>query len=342
MAPQRKERSTDLRLLVIRHFENGDSYAKIAEKTFIPRSSIQYIIEKYKKTKCVLNLKGRGRKRKTTTAVDRIIQRKIKVDRRKSASVVKEELEKELGVIIHPNTVRNRIHEIGLYGRVARKKPLVNKPNRTKRIKYAKEMMEKSFSYWKDVLWSDESKFNLFGSDGKVMVWRSKTEEFSPQCTVPTVKHHGGSVMVWGCFARGGVGNLHFIDGTMDRFVYREILQKNLRQSAQKLGFGNQIVFQHDNDPKHTSAVVRNWLKEKHIEVLRWPPFSPDLNPIEHVWDELERRMKKHQPKNKDELKQYLLQEWLAIGTDVTEKLVDSVPNRLYECVRMKGYPTRY
>ncbi|CAF1541910.1 unnamed protein product [Rotaria magnacalcarata] len=342
MAPRRKEHSSDIRSLVIQHFENGDSYSTIATKTLLPRSTIQYIIKRYKTTKCILNVKGQGRKRKTTAGVDRIIQRKIKVDRRKSALSVKLELEKELGVKIHANTVRNRMHEIGLYGRVARKKPLVNKVNRTKRIQYAKTMLEKPFGSWKEVLWSDESKFNLFGSDGKVMVWRSTKEEFSPHCTVPTVKYQGGSVMVWGCFSRAGVGNLHFIDGTMDRFMYREILEKNLMESANKLGLSNDFIFQHDNDPKHRAVFVNDWLKKKQIQVLKWPSFSPDLNPIEHLWDELERRMKKHQPKNKDELKRYLLHEWAGIGRDVTEKLVDSVPNRLYECVKMKGYPTRY
>ena len=238
-----------MRSLVVKHFENGDSYAVIAKKTLLPRSTVQYIIKRYKNTKCIVNMRGRGRRRKTTAAVDRIIQRKIKADWRKSASSVKVELEKEYGVIIHANTVRNRIHEIGLYGRVARKKPLLNKDNRTKRIRYAKTMLEKSFSYWKDVLWSDESKFNLFGSDGKIMVWRSTNEEFDPRCTAPTVKYQAGSVMVWGCFSRVGVGNLHFIDGIMDRFMYREILEKNLTESARKLGLGPNFVFQHDNDP---------------------------------------------------------------------------------------------
>ena len=167
-------------------------------------------------------------------------------------------------------------------------------------------------------------------------------EEYHSKCTVPTVKHNGGSVMVWGCFSRSGVGNLCFIEGNMDRFLYREILRKNLLQSCQKLGLENSFVFQHDNDPKRTAGLVKDWLKQKKIETLNWPPFSPDMNPIEHLWDELERRMKKHHPKNKEELKEILLKEWNNIGTDVTEKLVDSVPNRLYECVRMRGYPTRY
>ena len=143
-----------------------------------------YIIKRYKKPKCILNVKGRGRKRKTTATIDRFIQRKIKVDRRKSALSVKVELENEFGVIIHANIVRNRMHEIGLYGRVACKKPLVNKVSRTKRIQYAKTMMKKPFGYWKDVLWSDESKFNRFSSVDKAMVWMSTNKELSPQCTV--------------------------------------------------------------------------------------------------------------------------------------------------------------
>jgi transposase len=342
MAPKKREHSTDLRSLVIEHFLHGDSYAVIAKKVLIPRPTVQSIIQKYKRTKCIVNLPGRGRKRKTTAVVDRIIQRKIKVDRRKSTSVVRSEIENELGVSVHTNTIRNRLHEIGFYGRVARKKPLVNKVNRVKRIAYAKTMMKMPFVYWEKVLWSDESKFNLFRSDGKSMVWRTPGEEFDPKCTVPTVKYNGGSVMVWGCFARSGVGNLYFIDGILDRFRYREILEENLLRSAQKLGLDEQFVFQHDNDPKHTSGIVKEWLKEKKVETLKWPAFSPDLNPIEHIWDELERRMKKHHPTNREMFKEMLLREWNSIGVDVTEKLVDSVPNRLYECVRGHGYPTRY
>ena len=123
----------------------------------------------------------------------------------------------------------------------------------------------------------------------------------------------------------------------MDRFLYREILRKNLLQSCQKLGLENSFVFQYDNDHKHTAGVVKDWLKQKKIETLNWSPFPSDMNPIEHLWDELGRRMKKHHPKNKEELKEIILKVWNNISTDVTEKLVDSV-RIVYEC----GYPTRY
>ena len=162
------------------------------------RPTVQSIIKKYKNTKCIGNLFGRGRKRKTTATTDRLIQRK-------SARTVTSELEKDLGILISESTVQRRAHEVGLFGRVARKKPYVNKNNRLKRLKYAKEMLRKPLGFWDTIVWSDESKFNLFGSDGRIMVWRSRDEEFDPKCTVPTVKHGGGSVMIWGYFTKKGV-----------------------------------------------------------------------------------------------------------------------------------------
>ena len=175
------------------------------------------MIEKQKSTKCTGNLFGRARRRKTT---DRPIQHKVKLDRRKSTSAVKVEIENELGISLHVDTIRNRAHETRLFGRVAHQKPYVNKINRGKRLKFAKEILEKLSSFWESVIWYDESKFNLFGSDGKVMVQRTPGEEFDPKCTVPTVKHSGGSVMVWDCFTRRGVGKLCVLDRIMDRFYY--------------------------------------------------------------------------------------------------------------------------
>ena len=118
MAPKKKEYSFDLRETVIKHFLNGDSEHDIAGKMIIPRNSVHYIITKYKKTKCIENIIGRGRKRKTSMHLDRIIQRKVKVDRQKSASSVKIDIESELGITISEQTVRRRLHEIGLKERV--------------------------------------------------------------------------------------------------------------------------------------------------------------------------------------------------------------------------------
>ena len=97
-----------------------------------------------------------------------------------------------------------------------------------------------------------------------------------------------------------------------------------------------------DNDEKHTSVLVKDWLRNNDIQVMQWPSSSPNLNPIEHLWDVFEDRVKKHHSKNKTELTLHLIEEWSKIELSVLAKLFDSVPSRLNECIRMKGYATRY
>ena len=148
----KKEYSSDLCQLVIKHFLNGDSEREIAKKVLIPRDSVHYIIAKYKSTKCIGNLMGRGRRRKTSAHTDLTLQRKVKTNRRKSTASVKAELKNELKVIISETTVRHRLHEVGLYRRVALKKPYVNKINRRKRLEYAKNYRAKPLDFWNKVL----------------------------------------------------------------------------------------------------------------------------------------------------------------------------------------------
>ena len=207
-------------------------------------------------------------RRKTTAHLDRVIQRKIKANRRKSALAVKTEIQTELNITVSESTIRLQAHEIDLYDRVARKKPLVTKANRGKRVRYARKYQEKPLDFWNSVLWSDESKFNLFGSDGKIMVWRTSKEEYSSTCTVLTVKHGDGNVKCWRCFSASGVGNSVFIDGNMTGEMYHIILDSNLLQSVEKLKMDNEWIFQHDNDPKQRAAIVNNWLNRNGIKQL--------------------------------------------------------------------------
>ena len=156
MVPKRKESSNDLRSLVIKHFQSRDSQREVETKTSLPRETVRDIINKYTRTKCIGNLFDRGRKEKTTTTTDRMIQRILKKDRRTSPEKMAAEIKKQLDISLSAQSVRNRAHEIGMFGRVARKKPYVNKVNRIKRFKVAKEMLQKPLDFWHTVIWSDE------------------------------------------------------------------------------------------------------------------------------------------------------------------------------------------
>ncbi|GBM49407.1 Transposable element Tc1 transposase [Araneus ventricosus] len=126
------------------------------------------------------------------------------------------------------------------------------------------------------------------------MVWRRKNEELNPRNLVGTVKYGGGGVLVWGCTSASGLGNLVFINDIMDHALYLNILRYNLKLSAQNFGIGNTFVFHQDNDPKHMAHNIRLRCLSNCPQNLKTPPHSPDLNSIEHMWRELEVRVRKH------------------------------------------------
>lgn len=116
--------------------------------------------------------------------------------------------------------------------------------------------------------------------------------------------------MVWGCIAANGVGNLVFIDEIMKKESYLDIIKNNLHSSAHKLGSEGRFYFQQDNDPKHTAYIVKQWLLYNTPQMLHTPPQSLDLNPIEYIWEELERQIRKRPITNRPDLKERLVQEY--------------------------------
>jgi transposase len=343
MAYKKKEVSGDIRKRIVMMAKDGYTQRKISEILNVPKSTVGYIVKKHNDTGLISNKPGRGRKSLITSRMKSLIVRKVKQNRRQSAQSLVEEISESYGIKVSDQTVRNTIHQAGLHGRVARKKPHLSIKNIRKRLQFAKEYHSKPKDYWNQVIFSDESKFNISGSDGRVIVWRGTHEEYSSGCIRQTVKHGGGGVMVWGCMAASGVGRLVFIDDILTAAKYLVILQENLNASALELGLKRSWIFQQDNDPKHTAKIVKAYLDKKYKNrVLPWPAQSPDLNPIEHLWDELGRRLRKHKITNKADLKEKILDEWSKIPPEVTKKLVDSMTRRLAMVVKQKGRQTKY
>lgn len=345
MSQKRKEVTVEIRKLILKLRIEGKSMAIIAETVGLVKSTVQTIIENFNNTGSYRSKSRFGRPTKLTERNRRRIICEVTAKPKISANILAENIYNTSQIRVHPETIRRCIRREGYHSRIPRRKPFISLVNKAKRLAFAKKyykIHEQDANFWNRVIFTDECKFNVFSKDGRAKVWRKPNTEMLLKNLTPTVKHGSGSVMVWGCMAGNGVGELHFIEGIMDKFVYLDILKTNFTASVEKLGLSANYIFQHDNDPKHTSGLVREWLLYHVRNQLNSPPQSPDLNVIEHLWDELKRRVRKREVYNKEQLKKILMEEWVNITPDVTEKLVSSMPRRLEAVIEYEGGPTSY
>lgn len=225
------------------------------------------------------------------------------------------------------------------------KVPLLTKKQRSARQTWAAEHRHWEAIQWARVIFSDESRFKLFAADGPRYVWGRKGKALDPCYMQKAVKHGGGSVMVWGCITRKGVGRIYRINGIMNAQKYTKILNEALlgTLSNHKLR-PQQVIFQQDNYPKHTSKLARKWLKSRHLPVLPWPLNSPDMNIIDHVWSYLDHKVHSRSvlPRTTDELWKALEEEWYSIDDIVLANLYASCTRRVEALNEAKGGNTRY
>jgi transposase len=126
----------------------------------------------------------------------------------------------------------------------------------------------------------------------------------------------------------------------MDSIKYVQILEDNLLPIIENTD--EELIYQQDNDPKHTAKITKAFFKNNNITTLEWPPGSPDLNPIENVWNLLKIKIHKRKPKNKEELIDIVTEEWLRFDRKVLKSLVNSMPKRVQQVIDNNGDITKY
>jgi len=338
--PNRQELSIEKRTLIISLHKIGKSNREISSLIEIPRRTVDYHVNKYLATDSCSNAIRTGRPRKTTPSEDKYIALTSKRNRRLTAPDIAAQTNMWHDLALSTSTVQRRLREASLFGRVAIKKPLLRQQNKRKRLQWARDHKNWSRQQWDTVLWSDESKFEIFGCHRRVFVRRSPGEQMLDQCVIPTVKHGGGSVMVWGCFGGGRTGDLIKIEGILKKEGYLRILKENVTSCGTRL-IHPKFIFQHDNDPKHTAKLCKNYLDDVErsnvLKVMAWPSQSPDLNPIELLWDKLDREVRKQSPTSATNLWDILQQEWQKISNDYLSLLIDRMPRICNAIIKAKG-----
>lgn len=184
-----------------------------------------------------------------------------------------------------------------------------------------------------------KSKYLIFDLDGKHWVCRGIEEEYDLLFVKQKLKHRGSKVNIWGSVSYDGVGWLYWIERNLDANQYIQILEGLLLHSVDDWDLDpSNTVSQQDNDPKHTAQIAKAWLNNSPLELLDQPPYSPDINLVEHVWSILETQIH-HQnppPTNANTLWQALEEEWYKIPLSQTASYMTQFCTRLMHCMKLE------
>lgn len=346
---QRKELSSDERSEIAGAFKCGVRQIVIAEKLGFPISTVYDTIKRLKETGSPHPSTRIGPMTNFSERDERTLITVVKNNRHEPLDAISHQFKDITGKSICKNTARKILSKHEIHSYYITKKPLLTPLNAAIRMNWCNYHKNMDLRDWKLVTFSDESRFALFNPDGGERLWRKPSEKYDKDCIGPTLQMGGGSVMFWGVISFWGVGPLVPVTNSMNSDEYVEVLAKHYVPWIQGLmvkrtSHGPPLKFQQDNCSIHKSGFSKWWMNTHNFDVMDWPSRSPDLNPIENLWDILDRRVRKRAvlPKNLKELETAVLEEWQDIPLTILHHLYESMDRRINGCLNSDGYHTKY
>jgi transposase len=326
---------------VIALIEDGKSQRYVAHRFNVSRSVVARAWARYQETGRCQRRRGQGRRRVTSIREDRNIANTALRERTVTAHDIRTNLFPNRS--ISDQTIRNRLREADLRSRNRARVPMLTVNHRRFRLEYARAHVDWTQRQWSRVLFTDESRFCLFNNDKRIRVWRRRGERFDRACVAPVRAFNGGSVMVWAGITTTQRTNLVVIPPpgmTAVRYI-NEILRPHVLPFRERIG--DQFILMHDNARPHTAALTREFLQNRDITVLDHPAISPDLNPIEHIWDLMGRelRHRPRQPTTLAKLERVLQEIWQEIPQIEISRCIN-MRDRLIEVIYQRGGSTSF
>lgn len=322
----------------------GWSISAVARHFNVCRATVRDLQNRWRTRGSTKDRPRTGRPRVTSHREDRFIRLTHLRDRLRTAQATADNFRGREGRRISNMTVLRRLREVSIRAyRPCQRSRLLSHHIRA-RLRWARAHIRWNSIQWRSVVFSDESRFLLERHDGRVRVYRRKGERFHACCIQEAANFGRGSVMVWGAMSANHRTSLIRIQGnlTSSRYV-AEILQPHILPFMEQHGPG--LVFMQDNAPAHRASSTQSFLNNAGINQLSpWPAHSPDMNPIEHAWDYLDRHVRalQHPPTTLNQLATCLIEAWNNIPQAFMRKLVRSMRRRCAAVVDARGRHTRY
>ncbi|GFU93429.1 transposable element Tcb1 transposase [Trichonephila clavipes] len=340
---QRKHLDDFLRGRIIGRQECARTQLEVSEELGIAQSVISMLWQRFQDDGNVSRCYSTGHPRVKTPNEDRYLAVTVERKRRSTASDLSRQLSSATGTTVSRQTVYRCLGHIGLYARTPVKCIPLNATHCRLRLTWSRKHALWTPQQWSSVMFSDKSRFSLHSDSRRTLIWREPGTRYHQENTIERHRFGGAGWLVWGGIILGSRTDLHVQSVTMTCHIYRDvILKQHVRLFRDAMGA--EFLFMDENTRPHHANIVDECLQSEDITRMDWPAYSPDLIPIEHVWDMLDRRIAARQlpPTCLPELRRALLDEWCNIPQDQIDSFILSMPRRCKACIASSGRHTPY
>lgn len=285
-----------------------------------------------------------GRPRASTALQDAAILRASELDHFATGNDIRH----QLALPVSEDTVSRRLDAAGLPSCVAARKRHYTEEQRKTRLSFALGYQRWTAEDWEKVIISDEVTIEGDGRNRHIRVRRPEGHRFDPEYTVHS-RIYAPSIHIFACFCSRGPGRCETYEGKLEGKSLLKLLKQTVKQTAAdyyqtdpRNPRHEQWWFLHDNSKPFTSKVVQKWIFNNQINVLEWPPNSPDLNPIENLWPRVHALTDKLHPTSKEALADAFKACWQELPLDIFSNFAQSMPARIAACIAANGDATKY
>lgn len=334
-----KPLGADIRHRIIQLRQKKMAIVAISERLLISKSAVGSILKQYNVSKTLsTNYKGKCGRKPKLSAIDRRAMYRATV---RNPNATAREIQQTVGgrlLTLSIRSVQRNLNKIGRLAYRPKKSPIWSRRQRAIRYQWCLCQLHSDAKNLQRTIYSDETYVDLNSGPKTQYVRRGKLEKIRLQHCI-SHRSFVRRILLWGCISIDGVGPLVVLRGTMTASKYSKILQDHIIPFKEMI-----FSLQHDNAPSHKAAEVQKLLKNNDITTMDWPPYSPDLNPIENVWSVLKRKLNAHVFMTLDELETRAIDIWYH-DEEIRQTCVSaiqSMPERLQSCAKSRGGYVKY